>query len=377
MLDQNSNLEPERVVISSESTVSTTPVPKIPPYFLRTVFLVIVLVLFGVLLGILGSRYLSNPSLTTKQPEIAPTPTSTVTDNILNWKTSLDTQSGTSFQFPANYFDVKLDNGVTAYFDKQDEAIVCQQELLKTEKSPDSPCFKSAFSFNGVSKLSVLEYRQYLDAEKQSGINITPSKYVDTQGRTWDINTVLGEVYNFKASLHSDNVWYTVAFQSGFSSKKVPQNQYLQEMESIFKQLLSTFSVANCSQNDALGMTISLPIGWTCQSSFDTKDNGGLNLQSSSLTVSISDMGRGFGCEGEPNSTIICKTRPLVLSSNFTLNIVSENGIDKEIYGGLGQTGRKTNRWFSITYKDMATKALTPVQKEELLLLLNSLKLSH
>ncbi len=102
-----------------------------------------------------------------------------------------------------------------------------------------------------------------------------------------------------------------------------------------------------------------------------------MSLQSDFFKVEVSDGGRGPYCGDGPDPEKLCKTSNLILSDKFQLTIFNYKGEDKELFGGLGQTSRGTNRWISVKYKDMENKSLTATQKRILLDLLNSITFTN
>ena len=127
--------------------------------------------------------------------------------------------------------------------------------------------------------------------------------------------------------------------------------------------------------NETLGISITIPHDWTCES----EEGGWINIESELFTISISNMGRGIYCGGSqppPNTDDSCRTSTFFENDKIDLTLFTSYGEDKEIFGGiipLNKVEQNSKTWISITYTNMEKQKLTDSQKAQLIDVLNSI----
>lgn len=163
--------------------------------FLKTFFIIIALILFGILIGVLASRFLPMPSST-----ITPTPTPTVTisvtptaspsaviDETADWLTYKNTLSRYTFKYPSNWKVLDLSEGtqVEVYYQPDKTITVGEIMIEKTTKVPTNIAqYTEAKTIGGVAAKCLTDKTTtkticYLEIDKTNQISIAITKDQD------------------------------------------------------------------------------------------------------------------------------------------------------------------------------------------------------
>lgn len=140
----------------------------------------------------------------------------------------------------------------------------------------------------------------------------------------------------------------------------------------------SPIATSKCT-NNVLGVSLSVPEGWTCKSQELSNEDGWIDIKSDFFTIVISNVGRGPYCgDGEPGTNVddSCRTSTFLSNNTFNLLMYSSYGENKEIMGGVSipnKNSQNSSTWISIKYNNMEKQNLTESQKQELLGVLNTL----
>jgi hypothetical protein len=292
-------------------------------------------------------------SMALSRAQPSPTPVATATPNPTSaWKTYSSPALSLEFKYPSDLSVDELDNGVVSFEDAGGT---------------------SKFNLTGFQTFNLIDYQKYLKSQTAENNLRHLTIFKDEQGRTWETDMVLGEVFNYTGILSRDDKYYVLSLQSNFGEDGDGGASFRQFME----QILSTVKVIDCESNQALNLTLVIPKDWECSAIVDRSDYGALTLNSPDFTIEISDGGRGPYCGDGEDPNNLCQTRQLTLSDDWTFTIYNYQGEDKELFSGLSQTSRGTNRWISLKYPNMETKQLTLSQKQVLLKFLNTIKFTN
>lgn len=148
-------------------------------------------------------------------------------DETSNWKAYQDLNNKFSFKYPNNLDYLRLEKTV-GFFEQRQDLENCE----KPHSIQDNFCARSKFNFIGFNRYSQSEYNKYV---QEKGKVINRKTYLDSQGRSWSVDVILGQTYLFSAAHRASDVYYVVEFQAGFTITSV------EEVGALFDKILGTF----------------------------------------------------------------------------------------------------------------------------------------
>lgn len=240
-------MDPQQPVIQPVESIISPTSPQLPlsPKSSNSLTVISMALFILLSLGAVAFLYYQNQQLKTMlasyQTSVA-SPTSTPTaDPTANWKT-FSASFGSikyTFKYPQNLNPLITENGSVSFFEKQDDQVNCEK-IFKglLPMSSNSPCLNNFLTIS----ITVYTTKDFDSSgiNPKSGTNsppIVPKILTDNQGRTWQTDMVLGEVFNFTGITTSDENTYVVGIQSGFGQEADNGISF----RNLANQILSTF----------------------------------------------------------------------------------------------------------------------------------------
>ncbi len=138
-----------------------------------------------------------------------------------------------------------------------------------------------------------------------------------------------------------------------------------------------------CS-NNYLRVALDIPAAWNCKSTED-EGAGWINLTSSLFIIELSNLGRGPWCSNimmgsdppQPDPSCVISNYYTNSNTGLNLQLYKYNGENKEIFGTYKNTIPDFDGvpWVSVKWQGMESHDLTAAEKEELVTVLNSIRI--
>jgi len=346
-------------------SIQTPPPPKPRPFFIG-----LVLILFGVLIGIFVSRFLPMPG-TSVTPAVTPTPIATA-DPTADWKTY--TTKTFSFQYPNSLSVEKFENGEVIFTNRKGDPESVWLKLVVIPNKQNLTPVKYAQSKLCSDRINP----NYNEPDRQEIITYCQKNIKTESLNKPGLNGVTTN-YNFYENPISSTLIAGVNDFILFESTGETGNEASELSTLTLDQILSTFKFTDISQkvslvciNRDLGLQFTLPNDtWKCDSK-DESGAGWITLTSPVFTIYVSSLGRGPYCSAEQDPSHYCAITPFLLNNKYNLSLYTYKNIDQEIWGTLIDRQGQSNTWISIEYLGMDRQKLNTSSKSELNQLMSS-----
>lgn len=144
----------------------------------------------------------------------------------------------------------------------------------------------------------------------------------------------------------------------------------------------SSNQLPNECSNPAMGVSLLTPEDWSCTSETYSSTDGGLTISSDLFVIEISNLGRGPYCVNDPSVVTYdenCVVTPFFSNDTISLSMYSMNDVNHEIFGSIQSSiknDQMANRWISVMYKHMDEDNLSADEKQQLMSVLETIKVT-